>query len=116
MEVFNEDLDLNAMIDINFKFLTMKLLHAKWISEGHNHMRLAAENKICVKAWKSSGIQYAERESKANLDFLDGIDRNREVNTGSDNGRETPNKPINKKFITYDVYDEDGQDYSIWGE
>ena len=48
------------MIDINFKFSTMKLLHAKWISEGHNHMRLAAGNKIGVKAWKSSGIQYAD--------------------------------------------------------
>ena len=79
-------------------------------------MRLAAGNKICVKAWKSSGIQYSERGSKANLDFLDSIDPNREVNTGSDNGRETPNKPINKKFITYDVYDEHGQDYSIWEE
>ena len=60
MEAFDKDQDLNAMIDINFKFSTMKLLHAKWISEGHNHMRLAAGNKIGVKTWKSSGIQYAD--------------------------------------------------------
>lgn len=112
MEVFDKGHDLKT-IDIKFRSLVMKHLHAKWLIEAYNPMTSAAERKGCVKGWERTGIQDAvERGSEANLDPFDDINTIGEVDEGSDNDCETPIKSTDKKYISHDVYDKDDQDDS----
>ena len=69
---------------------------------------MATWRKVNVKHWERSGIQdEVERGSETNLDLFSDIDPIEEIEEGLKNDSEAAINPVDRKFISCDVYDED---------
>ena len=58
-------------INIHFRLITMKPLHAKWLVKFFNHITSASGSSIIINVWKDSGIIVAIQMDSAELPSLD---------------------------------------------